>query len=99
MLLLFLIFLIFVLVFSLDAKMRFDDNAEFRQKDLFALRDWSQEDQKEVEAAKHSLNYIALDGNSFIFFSEHGYLTFQFVFNFTNQIIEEKQNHQIITSI
>ncbi|KAK7601670.1 hypothetical protein V9T40_009111 [Parthenolecanium corni] len=49
--------------FSLDAKMRFDDNAEFRQKDLFALRDWSQEDQKEVEAAKHSLNYIALDGD------------------------------------
>lgn len=42
--------------------MRFDDNAEFRQKELFALRDWSQEDEKEVEAAKHSLNYIALDG-------------------------------------
>lgn len=42
--------------------MRFDDNAEFRQKDLFALRDWTQEDEKEVEAAKHSLNYIALDG-------------------------------------
>lgn len=42
--------------------MRFDDNAEFRQKDLFALRDWSQEDEKEVEAAKHSLNYISLDG-------------------------------------
>ena len=42
--------------------MRFDDNADFRQKELFALRDWSQEDEKEVEAAKHSLNYIALDG-------------------------------------
>lgn len=42
--------------------MKFDDNAEFRQKELFALRDWSQEDQKEVEAAKHFLNYIALDG-------------------------------------
>ncbi len=53
----------FALVFCLDAKMRFDDNAEFRQKDLFLLRDWSQEDEKEVEAAKHSLNYIALDGN------------------------------------
>lgn len=53
--------------------MRFDDNAEFRQKDLFALRDWSQEDQKEVEAAKHSLNYIALDGNIYflIFFGHY----------------------------
>ncbi|XP_065203881.1 succinate--CoA ligase [ADP-forming] subunit beta, mitochondrial [Planococcus citri] len=49
--------------YCLDAKMRFDDNAEFRQKDLFALRDWTQEDEKEVEAAKHSLNYIALDGD------------------------------------
>ncbi|KAI5713899.1 hypothetical protein M8J76_007418 [Diaphorina citri] len=49
--------------FGLDAKMRFDDNAEFRQKALFDLRDWSQEDAKEVEAAKHSLNYIALDGS------------------------------------
>lgn len=53
---------LFDIDFCLDAKMRFDDNAEFRQKDLFALRDWSQEDEKEVEAAKHSLNYIALDG-------------------------------------
>ncbi|XP_034939913.1 succinate--CoA ligase [ADP-forming] subunit beta, mitochondrial-like [Chelonus insularis] len=49
--------------FALDCKCRFDDNAEFRQKDLFALRDWSQEDPKEVEAAKFDLNYIALDGN------------------------------------
>jgi len=46
----------------LDAKFRFDDNAEYRQKDLFALRDWSQEDEKEVEASKFNLNYIALDG-------------------------------------
>jgi succinyl-CoA synthetase beta subunit len=49
--------------FSLDAKMRFDDNAEFRQKDIFALRDWTQEDEKEVEAARSNLNYIALDGD------------------------------------
>ncbi|XP_058802822.1 uncharacterized protein LOC131670862 [Phymastichus coffea] len=49
--------------FALDAKCRFDDNAEFRQKDLFNLRDWTQEDPKEVEAAKFELNYIALDGN------------------------------------
>ncbi|XP_015189040.1 PREDICTED: succinyl-CoA ligase [ADP-forming] subunit beta, mitochondrial-like [Polistes dominula] len=49
--------------FALDCKCRFDDNAEFRQKPLFGLRDWTQEDTKEVEAAKYDLNYIALDGN------------------------------------
>ncbi|XP_065334352.1 succinate--CoA ligase [ADP-forming] subunit beta, mitochondrial [Cloeon dipterum] len=49
--------------FCLDAKMRFDDNAEFRQKEIFALRDWTQEDEKEVEAARSNLNYIALDGD------------------------------------
>lgn len=49
--------------FALDAKMRFDDNAEFRQKDLFAKRDYTQEDPKEVAAAKFDLNYIALDGS------------------------------------
>lgn len=49
--------------FCLDAKMRFDDNADFRQKELFSLRDWTQEDEKEVEAAKYQLNYIALDGS------------------------------------
>lgn len=48
--------------FALDAKMRFDDNAEYRQKELFAMRDLSQEDAKEVEASKFDLNYIALDG-------------------------------------
>ncbi|XP_048005437.1 succinate--CoA ligase [ADP-forming] subunit beta, mitochondrial [Leguminivora glycinivorella] len=48
--------------FCLDAKFRFDDNADFRQKELFALRDTTQEDPKEIEAAKFSLNYIALDG-------------------------------------
>ncbi|KYN32712.1 Succinyl-CoA ligase [ADP-forming] subunit beta, mitochondrial, partial [Trachymyrmex septentrionalis] len=49
--------------FALDCKCRFDDNAEYRQKELFNLRDWTQEDSKEVEAAKFDLNYIALDGN------------------------------------
>lgn len=48
--------------FALDAKFRFDDNAEFRQKELFAMRDWTQEDPREVEAAKYDLNYITLDG-------------------------------------
>ncbi|ROT80761.1 succinate--CoA ligase [ADP-forming] subunit beta, mitochondrial [Penaeus vannamei] len=50
-------------MYALDAKMKFDDNAEFRQKDIFSERDWSQEDPKEVEASQHNLNYIALDGN------------------------------------
>ena len=49
-------------VYALDAKMRFDDNAGFRQKEIFDQRDLSQEDDKEVEASKHNLNYIALDG-------------------------------------
>jgi len=47
----------------LDAKLKFDDNAEFRQKDVFDQRDWSQEDSREVEAANYNLNYIALDGD------------------------------------
>lgn len=46
----------------MDAKLNFDDNADFRQKDIFALRDTSQEDQREVQAAKYNLNYIGLDG-------------------------------------
>jgi len=47
----------------LDAKLKFDDNAEFRQKAVFDQRDWSQEDAREVEAANFNLNYIALDGD------------------------------------
>jgi hypothetical protein len=54
--------------FCLDAKFRFDDNADFRQKEVFALRDWSQEDEKEVEASKFNLNYIALDGKVIILY-------------------------------
>lgn len=46
-----------------DAKINFDDNAEFRQKTVFTHRDRSQEDWREVEAAKHDLNYIGLTGN------------------------------------
>lgn len=45
-----------------DAKLNFDDNAAFRQKDVFALRDQSQEDPREVAAAAADLNYIGLDG-------------------------------------
>merc|ERR1711910_236600 len=47
----------------LDAKLKFDDNAEFRQKSVFDQRDWTQEDAREVEADKQNLNYIALDGD------------------------------------
>lgn len=46
----------------MDAKLNFDDNAEFRQKDVFELRDFTQEDSREIAAAKHNLNYIGLDG-------------------------------------
>jgi succinyl-CoA synthetase beta subunit len=48
---------------ALDAKMNFDDNALFRHKDLEELRDEDEEDPAEVEAARHDLNYIKLDGN------------------------------------
>jgi succinyl-CoA synthetase beta subunit len=46
----------------LDAKIGFDDNALFRHPDVAALRDESEEDEKEIEAGKYELNYIALDG-------------------------------------
>lgn len=46
-----------------DAKINFDDNAEFRQKEVHDFRDRSQEDAREVEAAKYDLNYIGLTGN------------------------------------
>ncbi|WP_297297546.1 ADP-forming succinate--CoA ligase subunit beta [uncultured Methylovirgula sp.] len=46
----------------LDAKIGFDDNALFRHPDIAALRDESEEDPKETEAAKHDLSYVALDG-------------------------------------
>ena len=47
---------------ALDAKMGFDDNALFRQKDVLALRDLSEEDEREVRASEFDLNYIKLDG-------------------------------------
>src|SRR5262249_33448233 len=50
-------------VLALDAKMNFDDNALFRHKDVAEMRDESEEDPTEVEAAKHELNYVKLDGN------------------------------------
>ncbi len=50
-------------VMALDAKMNFDDNGLFRQKDVAAMRDVNEEDPREVEASKFNLNYIGLDGN------------------------------------
>jgi succinyl-CoA synthetase beta subunit len=50
-------------VVCLDAKIAFDDNALYRHADIAALRDLSEEDDKEVEASKYDLNYIALDGS------------------------------------
>jgi succinyl-CoA synthetase beta subunit len=50
-------------VYCVDAKLNFDDNASFRQKRLFDMRDTSMEDTRDVEASKYNLNYIALDGN------------------------------------
>jgi succinyl-CoA synthetase beta subunit len=50
-------------LFALDAKLTFDDNAMFRHADLRELRDTTEEDPLEVEASKHNLNYIKLDGN------------------------------------
>jgi succinyl-CoA synthetase beta subunit len=46
----------------LDAKMGFDDNALYRHADIVALRDVTEEDEKEIEASKYDLNYVALDG-------------------------------------
>ncbi len=46
----------------LDAKVSFDGNALYRHPDIFALRDESEEDAKEIEASKHDLNYVTLDG-------------------------------------
>lgn len=50
-------------VLALDAKLNFDDNALFRQKEILEYRDLDEEDEKEIEASKYDLSYIALDGN------------------------------------
>ena len=49
-------------VYALDAKINLDDNALYRHKDLLELRDLNEEDPLEVEASRHGLNYIKLDG-------------------------------------
>lgn len=50
-------------ILCMDCKMNFDDNAAFRQTEVFAQRDWAQEDERDVRASKANLNYIGLDGS------------------------------------
>jgi succinyl-CoA synthetase beta subunit len=50
-------------IICLDAKVGFDGNALYRHPDIVALRDLTEEDEKEIEASKYDLNYIALDGS------------------------------------
>lgn len=50
-------------VMALDAKLNFDSNALYRHADIVAMRDLGEEDEKEIEASKYDLSYIALDGN------------------------------------
>jgi len=50
-------------VYCVDAKINFDDNASFRQTEIFKFRDTTEEDPREVEASKFNLNYIGMDGN------------------------------------
>ncbi|XP_008822592.1 succinate--CoA ligase [ADP-forming] subunit beta, mitochondrial [Nannospalax galili] len=49
-------------VLCMDAKINFDSNSAFRQKKIFALRDWSQEDERDKAAAEAEINYIGLEG-------------------------------------
>jgi succinyl-CoA synthetase beta subunit len=51
-------------VISVDAKLNFDDNAQFRQKQIFEMEDTSESDPKEVEASKFNLNYISMEGGN-----------------------------------
>lgn len=50
-------------VVAVDAKIQFDDNAQFRQSQIFSLDETCETDPREVEANKYNLNYVGLDGN------------------------------------
>jgi succinyl-CoA synthetase beta subunit len=50
-------------IYAVDAKINFDDNALYRQKEVYAMRDIAEEDPRDLEAEKYGLNYIGLDGN------------------------------------
>ena len=49
-------------VYCMDCKMNFDTNAAYRQREIFDLKDWSQEDWRDAKAEKADLNYIGLNG-------------------------------------
>jgi succinyl-CoA synthetase beta subunit len=51
------------LVYCVDAKIAFDDNASYRQKEIFSQADTTEEDPREVEASKFNLNYVGMEGN------------------------------------
>lgn len=51
-------------IISVDAKLNFDDNAQFRQKQIFDMEDTTESDPKEVEASKFNLNYISMEGGN-----------------------------------
>lgn len=50
-------------VYAVDAKVNFDENAAFRQKEVFSWRDTAEEDPREVAASAHNLNYIGMTGS------------------------------------
>jgi len=50
-------------VYCVDAKINFDENASFRQEEIFQMRDESMEDARDVAASRYNLNYIGLDGD------------------------------------
>ncbi len=50
-------------MFALDGKMNFDDNALYRQKEIDLMRDFKEEDERDIQASKYGLSYIGLDGN------------------------------------
>merc|ERR1712170_321710 len=51
------------IIYTADAKLGFDDNAQFRQKAIFEMEDTTESDPREVEAASYNLNYVQMDGN------------------------------------
>ena len=51
------------LIMAIDAKLNLDDNALFRHKDYAEMRDLTEEDPAEIEASRHNLNFVKLDGN------------------------------------
>ena len=51
------------MIYTADAKLGFDENAQFRQKAIFDMEDTTESDPREVEAASFNLNYVPMDGN------------------------------------